>query len=160
MRRLRKLATDITAPSYPYKLFPEILKWTSILISRSRFSIDQIRSSLIVWLPINVRLFIGIQKLLLVLAKKGRGFFIELLKYVPCLLVSKQFSLNGLKVFFHFYYSKALSALQYYSIHRLFNGNYCCKKFCWKASLTISRLFSPKIANNSGKTDSLTGAYF
>ena len=150
MRRLRKLATDITAPSYPYKLFPEILKWTSILISRSRSSIDQIWSSLIVWLPINVRLFIGIQKLLLVLSQKWEEFFIELLKYVPCLLVSRHFSLNGLKVFFHFY-SKALSALQYYSIHRLFNGNYCCKKFCWKASLTISRLFLPKIANKTEK---------
>ena len=44
----------------------------------------------------------------------------ELLKYVPCLFVSKHFSLNGLKGFFS-YYSKALSALQYYSNHRLFN---------------------------------------
>ena len=71
-----------------------------ILISRSRFSLNQIRLSLIVWLPLNVRLFIGIQKLLLVLSQKWEEFFIELLKYVPCLLVSKQFSLNGLKVFF------------------------------------------------------------
>ena len=44
--------------------------------------------------------------------------------------------------------------------NRLFNGNYCCKKFCWKASLTISRLFSPKLRSTAEKTDSLTGAYF
>ena len=122
-----------------------------ILISRSRFSLNQIRSSPIVWLPLNMRFFIGIQKLLLVLAKKRKSFM-ELLKYVPCLFVSKHFSLNGLKVFFHiiarhWVHSNIIPSIAFLMC------NYCCKKFCWKASLPIPRLFCPKLRT----TDSLIG---